>query len=75
MNRSASMAAGLPKSEPQKLTIQALSVSETLTDLATEHGVSRKCLSAQRGKASDECCRNKNGSLENNTYDKEYIFI
>src|SRR5260370_5009397 len=53
MNRSASVAARLPESERKQLAVQALAGSETVTDLAARHGVSRKFVYAQRGKASD----------------------
>ncbi len=53
MNRSASVAGRLPESERTKLTVQALAGSETISELSTRLGVSRKFVYAQRDKASD----------------------
>ncbi len=52
MNRCGSVAARLPKSERLDLAVRALANSESITDLAGEHGVSRKFVYEQRGKAS-----------------------
>jgi hypothetical protein len=53
MNRSASVAARLPESERKQLAVQALAGSETVNDLAPQHGVGRKFVYAQNGTASD----------------------
>lgn len=52
MNRSGSVAARLPESERRDLAVRALARSESITDLAAEHGVSRKYVYEQKGKAS-----------------------
>jgi len=52
MNRTGSVAARLPESERRDLAIRALARSESITDLAAEHGVSRKYVYEQKGKAS-----------------------
>lgn len=51
MNRSGSVAARLPESERRDLAIRALTSSESVTDLAAEHGVSRKFVYEQKDKA------------------------
>jgi hypothetical protein len=53
MSRTAGAAAKLPESERKKLAVRALAGSETVTDLAPRHGVSRKFVYAQKGKASN----------------------
>jgi hypothetical protein len=52
MNRSGSVAARLPESERRDMAVRALARSESITDLAAEHGVSRKYVYEQKGKAS-----------------------
>ena len=52
MNRSGSVAARLPESERRDLAVRALARSESIPDLAAEHGVSRKFVYEQKGKAS-----------------------
>jgi transposase-like protein len=42
MDRSVGAAARLPESDREKLAILALARSETVSDLAAQHGVSRK---------------------------------
>jgi len=42
MNRSGSVAARLPDSERRELAVRALAKLESITDLAADHGVSRK---------------------------------
>jgi len=42
MDRGVGAAAGLPGSDRKDLAIQALAGSETVSDLAAQHGVSRK---------------------------------
>jgi hypothetical protein len=51
MDRSIGAAVRLPACERKELAILALSRSATITDLASEHGVSRKFIYAQTGKA------------------------
>jgi hypothetical protein len=54
MNRSTCAAAKLlPKSERRKLAVRAVAGSETVIDLAARHGVNRKFVYAQKGRASD----------------------
>ncbi|MGV7245723.1 hypothetical protein, partial [Caballeronia sp. M23-90] len=53
MSRLAGAAAKLPGSERKKLAVRVLAGSETVTDLAARHGVSRKFVYAQKDKASD----------------------
>ena len=43
----------LPKSERSKLAVRAVAGSETVIDLAARHGVNRKFVYAQKGRASD----------------------
>ena len=52
MNRSGSVAARLPESERRGLAVRALASSESIPDLAAEHGVSRKFVYEQKGNAS-----------------------
>ena len=52
MNRSGSVAARLPESERRDLAVRALASSESIPNLAAEHGVSRKFVYEQKGKAS-----------------------
>jgi len=52
MDRSVGAAARLPESDRKELAVQALARSETVSDLATRHGVSRKFVYAQKRKAS-----------------------
>ena len=52
MNRTGSVAARLPKSERRDLAVRALARTESITDIAAEHGVSRKFVYEQKGKAS-----------------------
>ena len=52
MNRSMSVAARLPESARRNLAVRALASSESIPDLAAEHGVSRKFVYEQKGKAS-----------------------
>ena len=49
MNRSGSVAARLPERERRDLAVRALASSESITDLAAEHGVSRKFVYEQKG--------------------------
>jgi hypothetical protein len=51
MDRSIGAAVRLPACERKELAILALSRSATITELASEHGVSRKFIYAQTGKA------------------------
>jgi len=51
MDRSDSAAARLPESDRKNLAIQALAGSETVSDLAARHGVSRKFVYQQTHKA------------------------
>ena len=51
MDRCGGAAARLPESGRKDLAIQALAGTETLSDLAARHGVSRKFVYAQTGKA------------------------
>src|SRR3712207_6254968 len=51
MNRGVGAAATLPGSDRRDLAIQALSGSETVSDLAARHGVSRKFVHQQTHKA------------------------
>ena len=51
MDRCAGAAARLPRSDRKKLAIQALARSETVSDLAARHGVSRKFVYQQTHKA------------------------
>ena len=51
MDRSIGAAVRLPACERKELAILALSRSATITELASEHGVSRKFIYAQAGKA------------------------
>ena len=51
MDRSAGAAARLPESDRKTLAIQALAGGNVVTDLADQHGVSRKFVYAQTRKA------------------------
>src|SRR5271170_2329784 len=51
MDRCGSAAARLPESGRKDLAIQVLAGTETVSDLAAQHGVSRKFVYAQTGKA------------------------
>src|SRR4249920_4264991 len=51
MERSVGAAARLPESDRRDLAIQALAGSETVSDLAARHGVSRKFIYQQTDKA------------------------
>jgi transposase-like protein len=51
MDRSVGAAARLPESDREELAIQALARSETVSDLAARHGVSRKFVHQQAHKA------------------------
>jgi hypothetical protein len=51
MDRSVGAAARLPESDRKELAVQALARSQTVSDLATRHGVSRKFVYAQKRKA------------------------
>ena len=51
MDRSIGAAVMLPAGERKDLAVLALARSATITDLASEHGVSRKFIYAQAGKA------------------------
>jgi hypothetical protein len=51
MDRSAGAAARLPENDRKELAIQALARSETVRNLATRHGVSRKFVYHQARKA------------------------
>jgi len=51
MDRCAGAAARLPESDRKDLAIQALAHSETISDLAARHGVSRKFVYQQTHKA------------------------
>ncbi len=51
MDRGVGAAAGLPGGDRKDLAIQALAGSETVSDLATRHGVSRKFIYRQTHKA------------------------
>lgn len=51
MERSVGVAARLPESDRRDLAIQALAGSETVSDLAARHGVSRKFIYQQTDKA------------------------
>ena len=51
MDRSVGAAARLPESDRRDLAIQALAGSETVSGLATRHGVSRKFIYQQTDKA------------------------
>jgi hypothetical protein len=51
MERSVAAAVRLPESDRRDLAIQALAGSETVSDLAARHGVSRKFIYEQTGKA------------------------
>jgi len=51
MDRGAGVAARLPESDRKDLAIQALARSETVSDLAARHGVSRKFVYQQTHKA------------------------
>jgi len=51
MDRCAGAAARLPESERKDLAIQALARSETVSDLAARHGVSRKFVYQRTHKA------------------------
>jgi transposase-like protein len=51
MDRSVGSAARLPESDREELAIQALARSETVSDLAARHGVSRKFVYHQARKA------------------------
>ena len=53
MDRSIGAAGRLPAGGRKELAILALSGSATVTDLAIEHGGSRKFIYAQAGKARD----------------------
>ena len=52
MDRRVGAAARLPESDRKELAVQAMVRSETVSDLATRHGVSRKFVYAQKRKAS-----------------------
>ena len=51
MDRCAGAAARLPESDRKDLAIQALAHSETISDIAARHGVSRKFVYQQTHKA------------------------
>jgi hypothetical protein len=51
MDRCGGAAARLPESDRKDLAIQVLAGTETVSDLATQHGVSRKFVYTQTGKA------------------------
>jgi hypothetical protein len=51
MDRCGGAAARLPESDRKDLAIQVLAGTETVSDLAAQHGVSRKFVYAQTGKA------------------------
>ena len=51
MDRNVGAAAGLSQSDREELAILALARSEPITDLAVQHGVSRKFVYAQKHKA------------------------
>ena len=51
MDRCGGVAARLPESDRKDLAIQVLAGTETVSDLAAQHGVSRKFVYAQTGKA------------------------
>ena len=51
MDRGVGAAAGLPESNRKNLAIRALARSETVSDLAARHGVSRKFVHQQTHKA------------------------
>src|SRR4051812_39380559 len=51
MDRGVGAAARLPESDRKNLAIQALAQSETVSDLAARHGVSRKFIYQQTHKA------------------------
>src|SRR4051794_15103104 len=51
MDRSVGAAARLPESDREELAIQALARSETVSDLAARHGLSRKFVHQQAHKA------------------------
>jgi hypothetical protein len=51
MERSVGAAARLPESDRRDLAIQVLAGSETVSDLAARHGVSRKFIYQQTDKA------------------------
>ncbi|MBW8833073.1 MAG: sigma-70 family RNA polymerase sigma factor [Burkholderiales bacterium] len=52
MNRSCGAAAKLPEGERKVLAVRALAGSESITELATEHGVSRKFVYEQTHRAN-----------------------
>jgi hypothetical protein len=52
MDRGVGAAAGLPGSDRKDLAVQALAGSETVSDLAARHGVSRKFIYQQTYKAA-----------------------
>lgn len=70
MSRTVGAAAKLPESERKKLAVRALAGSETVTDLAARHGVSRKFVYAQKGNASDAL----NGAFCSAVADDEVLF-
>jgi transposase-like protein len=51
MDRSVGAAARLPENDRRDLAMQALAGSETVSDLAVRHGVSRKFIYQQTDKA------------------------
>ena len=51
MDRGVGAAARLPESDRKDLAIQALAVSETVSDLAARHGASRELVDQQTHKA------------------------
>jgi hypothetical protein len=51
MDRCGGAAARLPESGRKDVAIQVLAGTETVSDLAAQHGVSRKFVYAQTGKA------------------------
>ena len=51
MDRGVGAAARLPESDRKDLAVQALAGSETVSDLAARHGVSRKFIHQQTHKA------------------------
>ncbi|MBW8831246.1 MAG: hypothetical protein JF606_17850 [Burkholderiales bacterium] len=48
MNRSGGAAAKLPEGERKVLAVRALAGSESITELATEHGVSRRFVTCMK---------------------------
>ena len=56
MDQCIGAAARLPESDRKDLAIQALAGSETVSDLAARHGVSRKFVYHQTHKACPPTC-------------------